>query len=99
MLEGYLQTRATLRAVILLVDMRRGVEDDDQALIDFMLTRPAPPESTKPVEVVVVARPSAIKVAPCCTAAPARMEVRQARPRRGEFDGLQRTVDGGAWAE
>jgi GTP-binding protein len=28
MIEGYLVTRASLRAVVLLVDVRRGVEDD-----------------------------------------------------------------------
>ena len=31
MLEDYLRTRVTLRAVMVLVDLRRGVEDDDEA--------------------------------------------------------------------
>jgi GTP-binding protein len=36
MLEGYLKTRITLRAVVLLADVRRGLEDDDRELLDFM---------------------------------------------------------------
>jgi GTP-binding protein len=36
MLEGYLQSRITLRAMVLLVDLRRGLEDDDLALLEFM---------------------------------------------------------------
>jgi GTP-binding protein len=36
MLEGYLRSRATLRGVVLLVDARRGLEEDDTQLLDFM---------------------------------------------------------------
>jgi GTP-binding protein len=36
MLEGYLRDRVTLRALVLLTDVRRGVEDDDVALLDFI---------------------------------------------------------------
>jgi GTP-binding protein len=36
MLEGYLRTRVTLRAMVLLVDVRRGLEDDDRELLEFM---------------------------------------------------------------
>ena len=36
MLEGYLRERVTLRALAVLVDVRRGVEEDDVALLDFM---------------------------------------------------------------
>jgi GTP-binding protein len=36
MLEGYLTTRATLRAVVLLVDARRGLETDDLDLLAFL---------------------------------------------------------------
>jgi GTP-binding protein len=35
LLEGYLQQRQTLRAVMVLVDLRRGLEDDDLQLLDF----------------------------------------------------------------
>ncbi len=35
LLEGYLQQRQTLRAVMILIDVRRGVEDDDMQLIEF----------------------------------------------------------------
>jgi GTP-binding protein len=36
MLEDYLRTRTTLRAVVLLADVRRGLEDDDRELLEFM---------------------------------------------------------------
>jgi GTP-binding protein len=36
MLEGYLRTRITLRAVVLLADVRRGLEADDLELLEFM---------------------------------------------------------------
>ena len=36
MLEGYLQTRARLDAVVLIVDVRRGLEDDDAQLVEFV---------------------------------------------------------------
>jgi GTP-binding protein len=54
MLEGYLAARPTLRAVVLLVDVRRGVEDDDRELVDFV-ARGRTAEANKPPEVVVVA--------------------------------------------
>jgi GTP-binding protein len=54
MLEGYLRERVTLRAVVLLVDVRRGLEDDDRQLIDFMRA-PRGIDEHKPVEVIVVA--------------------------------------------
>lgn len=36
MIEGFLQERVGLRAVLVLVDIRRGVEDDDRQLLDFL---------------------------------------------------------------
>ena len=36
LLEGYLSQRPTLRAMLLLVDARRGLEDDDRALLEYM---------------------------------------------------------------
>lgn len=36
LLEGYLSGRPTLRAMLLLVDARRGLEDDDRALLEYM---------------------------------------------------------------
>jgi len=54
MLEGYLRTRPTLRAVVVIVDARRGVEPDDEQLIDF-LKEPRDIEGTKPVAALVVA--------------------------------------------
>jgi GTP-binding protein len=38
MIEGYLKGRATLRAVVLLVDIRRGFEKDDAQLAEFVRT-------------------------------------------------------------
>lgn len=54
MIEGYLRERPTLRAVVLLVDIRRGLEPDDLELVEFMKSPRAVP-SNKPVEVIVVA--------------------------------------------
>ena len=36
LVESYLTTRRQLRAVVVIVDVRRGVEDDDRLLIDFL---------------------------------------------------------------
>lgn len=36
MVEGFLRTRAGLRAVVVIVDARRGLEDDDLELLDFL---------------------------------------------------------------
>jgi GTP-binding protein len=53
MLEGYLAARGTLRGVVMLVDVRRGIEEDDRELIAFLSAAPA--ERNKPVSVIVVA--------------------------------------------
>jgi GTP-binding protein len=53
LIEGYLGTRATLAALVLLVDVRRGLEDDDRELIAFV--EAAQPPSRRPVQVVLVA--------------------------------------------
>ncbi|GAB4114122.1 MAG: ribosome biogenesis GTP-binding protein YihA/YsxC [Sandaracinaceae bacterium] len=37
MIEGYLEKRVSLRAVVLLVDVRRGLEDDDAQLLDYLV--------------------------------------------------------------
>lgn len=58
LVEGYMAARPTLAAVVLLVDVRRGVEDDDRELIEFVesigsaTTRAA---GRRGIEVVVVA--------------------------------------------
>ncbi len=36
MIEGFLKERVGLRAVLVLVDVRRGLEDDDRQLLDFL---------------------------------------------------------------
>ncbi len=50
MIEGYLLTRPTLRAVVVLVDARRGVEVDDRQLFEFLARR-----KSSPISLVVVA--------------------------------------------
>jgi GTP-binding protein len=54
MIEGYLRTRAGLRAVVLLVDVRRGVEDEERQLVDF-LRAPRSIGDPKPLSVILVA--------------------------------------------
>jgi GTP-binding protein len=54
MLEGYLRTRVPLRAVVVLVDVRRGVEDDDRELVEF-LRAPRASKDLRPLDVVLVA--------------------------------------------
>ncbi len=41
MIDGYLRTRAALRAVVVLVDIRRGIEEEEQELLT-MLGEPRP---------------------------------------------------------
>lgn len=36
LIEGYLKKRANLRAVVVIIDARRGLEDDDQELLDYL---------------------------------------------------------------
>jgi GTP-binding protein len=56
MLEGYIETRVTLRAVVLLADVRRGLEDDDRELLDFLKkTRGEARGSLPEVQRIVVA--------------------------------------------
>ncbi len=53
LIEGYLRHRVTLAAVVIIVDVRRGLEDDDRELIDFIeQTQDA---ARRPVEIIVVA--------------------------------------------
>ncbi len=53
LIEGYLTTRTTLRCLALLVDARRGLEDDDLELATFL--REARRSDGPPVQLVVVA--------------------------------------------
>ena len=46
LIEAYLHRRDGLRAVIVLVDARRGVGEEDRQLVDFIATRPAPTTET-----------------------------------------------------
>ncbi|WP_394839331.1 ribosome biogenesis GTP-binding protein YihA/YsxC [Pendulispora rubella] len=43
LLEGYLSTRSVLRAVTILVDVRRGPEEDDLDLVEFLQALETPP--------------------------------------------------------
>ena len=53
LIEGYLGSRVTLAAVVVLVDVRRGIEDDDRELMAFVESTVAP--SRRPVQVLLVA--------------------------------------------
>lgn len=53
LIEAYLSSRPTLRALVLLVDVRRGIEADDQQLIDFISSGPS--VARPPVPVLIVA--------------------------------------------
>ena len=48
LLEGYLHARSTLRAVVILVDIRRGLEQEEEDLVEFLAQR-------KSLRVIVVA--------------------------------------------
>jgi GTP-binding protein len=52
LLESYLRARPTLRAVVVLVDVRRGPEQDDLGLVDFCAL---PREGAPPVTTIVAA--------------------------------------------
>lgn len=54
MLEGYLSERITLRAVAVLVDVRRGVREEEEQLLEF-LNEPAEVDRPKEVDVIIVA--------------------------------------------
>jgi len=49
MLEGFLEKRSELAAIVILVDLRRGLEDDDIALAEFCS------ELNRPLEVILCA--------------------------------------------
>ena len=53
LIEKYLRTRVTLAVLVLLVDVRRGVEEDDAQLIEFVDEMST--AQRLPVEVVIVA--------------------------------------------
>jgi GTP-binding protein len=54
MIEGYLSTRASLRAVAILVDVRRGVEEEERQLVEF-LEQPRAVSGGKAPELILVA--------------------------------------------
>jgi GTP-binding protein len=54
MIEGYLRNRVGLRAVVLLADVRRGLEEEELQLVEFLSgTRPV--SEQRAVDIVVVA--------------------------------------------
>jgi GTP-binding protein len=57
LIESYMKRRVTLAAVVLLVDVRRGVEDDDRELAEFVgsLTDVARPGGRDGIELLLVA--------------------------------------------
>ena len=55
MIEGYLRRRAGLRAVVLLLDIRRGVEEEEKQLVEFLAEPREVSSTAKPLEIVLVA--------------------------------------------
>jgi GTP-binding protein len=54
MIESYLRRRASLRAVVILIDVRRGAEEEEQQLTEFLGERRAVSEA-RPLETIFVA--------------------------------------------
>jgi GTP-binding protein len=54
MIEGYLTTRASLHGVVVLTDVRRGVEEEERQLIEFLSLPRAVSERRSP-EIILVA--------------------------------------------
>ena len=76
MLEGYLRSRITLRALVVLTDIRRGLEDDDRELLEFI-------EATRGAE---AATPSLQVVAPILVATKLdKLSVSQRKPALGAY--------------
>jgi len=42
LVEGYLEGRRQLRGVVVIVDVRRGIQDDDRALIEYLAAQRIP---------------------------------------------------------
>jgi GTP-binding protein len=57
LVERYLTTRSTLSAVVLIIDVRRGLDPDDRELIDFVEGTAIPPRpgGQEAIAVLVVA--------------------------------------------
>ena len=53
MVEGYFSERPSWRGVVLLMDVRRGLEDEEEGLVEYLESLPRPPEA--PAEIIVVA--------------------------------------------
>lgn len=53
LIEGFISKRPTLRVLVLIVDLRRGLEDDDLELIEF--ARSARAKKLQPIQPVLVA--------------------------------------------
>lgn len=54
LVEGYIRTRVTLRAVAIVVDVRRGIETDDAELVEYVRHESGAAQRP-PVELVLVA--------------------------------------------
>jgi GTP-binding protein len=79
MIEGYLQTRASLRAVAILVDVRRGPEEEEEQLVEF-LRQPRRVSAAKPLEIIFVAT---------------KVDKLGASARRPALEAVKRTVGAG----
>jgi GTP-binding protein len=43
LIEGFLRSRTNLRAAVVIVDVRRGIQEDDRQLLDFLAGLRIPP--------------------------------------------------------
>jgi GTP-binding protein len=76
MLEGYLRSRITLRALVVLTDIRRGLEDDDRELLEFI-------QETRGT---AAATPSLAEVAPIVVATKLdKLPLSQRKPALGAY--------------
>jgi GTP-binding protein len=56
LIEGYLSKRVSLRAVVLLVDVRRGVESEEKELVEYLVSSRARGAGSPPQRIVVATK-------------------------------------------
>ena len=79
MLETYLRERFTLRAAIVIIDIRRGIEEDDEQLIEFLRSEVGKGRTT-PLEMILVA--TKLDKLPLAQRKPALMAFKKASGRK-----------------
>ena len=56
LIEGYLSKRVALRALVLIIDVRRGVEEDDKELVEYLRTTARSADRPPPKLIVVATK-------------------------------------------